>query len=60
MSLIHFHTALRAKVQEEIAAELERMSGGYSDYTVYREAVGYLKGMKTVLDIAENIEKGLT
>jgi hypothetical protein len=60
MPIIPFHSALRAKVQEEIGAELERMGGGYADYNVYKEAVGYLKGLKTVLDIAEDIEKGMT
>lgn len=60
MAIIPFHAHLRAKVLEEIQAEHERMAGGYGAYEVYREQVGYLKGLKTVLDLAEQIEKGLT
>lgn len=60
MASIHFHQLLRKKVQEEIDAERERILGGYNDFTVYREQVGYLRGLQTVLDVAEDIEKGMT
>lgn len=60
MSTIHFHQLLRKKVQEAIDAECDRIVDGYNDFYMYREQVGYLRGMKTVLDIAEEIEKGMT
>jgi len=60
MAFIQFHSALRAKVEEEIAAEQARMGSGYNDYNVYREQVGYLRGLKMVLTMAEEIEQGLT
>jgi len=48
-------------LMEEIEAETARLiSGEYKEYSVYREQVGYLRAMKTVLKVAEDIEKGMT
>lgn len=60
MALHPFHIALQKRAMEEIEAEVDRIVGGYPDYSVYREQVGYLKGLKAVLDMAEQIEKGMT
>lgn len=61
MSTIYFHQKLRAEILEMIEAETERLaSGAYSEFPVYREQVGYLRALKTVLEIGEEIEKGMT
>jgi len=61
MATIHYFSVLRQKVQEEVAAERDRMaSGQYKDWPTYREQVGYLNGLKAALDIVDEIEKGLT
>ena len=61
MSTIAFHRRLREKLAETIANETDRItSGEYRDYAVYREQVGYLRALKTVLDLAEEIERGMT
>ena len=61
MSTIVFHRRLHEKLTEEIAKETDRIiSGEYRDYSVYREQVGYLRALKTVLDLADEIEQGMT
>lgn len=60
MATIQFHAHLRKRVGEIIERETDQIVGGYSAYDVYREQVGYLKGLKEVLAIAEEIEKGMT
>jgi hypothetical protein len=60
VATIQFHQAVRNRVQELIDAEVERIISGYPDYSVYREQIGYLKGLRAVLTIAEEIEKGMT
>lgn len=60
MAQIRFHQLLREKIAEAYGAESDRILGGYSDYAVYREQVGLLKGLKLALELAEEIEKGMT
>lgn len=61
MSTVVFHRRLREKLTEHMNNEIERMvSGDYKDYAVYREQVGYLRALQTVLDLAEEIEQGMT
>lgn len=61
MATVYFHQLLRAKLTEHMNNEIERMiSGEYHDYAVYREQVGYLRALKTVLEVAEEIERGMT
>ena len=60
LSQIFYFNTLRARVEEEIAKESERICGGYADFNVYREQVGYLRGLKAALTLMEDIEKGLT
>lgn len=60
MAQIRFHQLLRSKIEEVYTGELERMAFGYPDYAVYREQVGLLKGLKIALELAEEVEKGMT
>lgn len=60
MAQIRFHQLLRDKIVEVYGAESERILGGYQDYAVYREQVGFLKGLKHALELAEEVEKGMT
>jgi hypothetical protein len=60
MAQIRFHHLLREKIMIEIGDETERLAGGYADYAVYREQVGYLKALKRVLELADDLEKGMT
>lgn len=60
MAQIRFHQVLRDKIVEDIANEMERISNGYPDYAVYREQVGYVRALRKVLELADEVEKGMT
>lgn len=61
MLTIPFHQQLRKEILQEIEIETNRLiSGECKEYPVYREQVGYLRALKTVLEVAERIERGMT
>jgi len=60
MARIRFHELLRAKAMEQYDAESNRILDGYPDYAVYREQVGFLRGIKLMLQLADEVEKGMT
>ncbi len=53
-----FHTLLEAKVTEQMDTRMMHLSnGGASDYPAYREAVGYVQGLRDALRLCDEVEK---
>ena len=53
-----FHTLLRHRIEEEIRkCSDQAMAGGAIDYATYREQVGYIRGLRDVLTLCEDIER---
>jgi len=58
MALSQFHNRLKAKIEAEVAkVGSEITSGRMANYEVYREAVGYVRGMIDVLKLADEVEQ---
>ena len=53
-----FHARLEIKVKQAISdREQDIGRGGIADYSAYREQVGYLHGLRTALDLCDEIER---
>ena len=52
-----FHRRLEAKVQAQIAKRTEYVMGGGLTETMYREEVGYVRGLNDALKLCEEIEQ---
>lgn len=57
MAKTRFQKALEDKIKEAVdKRSTQVVSGGCLDYPQYREAVGFITGLQTVLSICEDIE----
>jgi hypothetical protein len=60
MSETHFHRVLRARISEVLVARSNDIASGVcKTLEHYKEEVGYMKGLKAALDIADDIEKDM-
>jgi len=60
MAVTRFHSLLKAKLQEVISDATEAISCGLpSDYSSYKESVGYIRGLNDALRVCEDIERDL-
>lgn len=58
MPLSQFHNRLKAKIEAEVAkVGGEITSGRMTNHEVYRESVGYIRGMIDVLKLADEVEQ---
>lgn len=58
MATSHFRRMLTAKVMEVLEARVEQVTKGVPvDYAGYREEVGYIKGLRDALVLAEDLER---
>ena len=52
-----FHALLDYKIQEEIKVQEETISSGQcQSFDAYRDQVGYIRGLKDALKLAEEVE----
>jgi hypothetical protein len=57
MAIGRFHANLRAKIDEEMnKAGKEIILGRMLNHEVYREAVGYIRGLAAAIKLAEDVE----
>lgn len=57
MAKSRFHSQLEQKVMEAIETRVQSMAdGAVADYPQYQFNVGYLRGLKDALKIADDIE----
>lgn len=57
MAETRFHTLLKKKILEEVENAKERLAAGQIPVEGYRQEVGLILGLKTALDLAEEIER---
>jgi hypothetical protein len=58
MVATNFGRVLRVRIAEEIDKRAESLIHGAAlDYPMYRQSVGYVEGMDTVLAIMDDMEK---
>lgn len=57
MAISRFHILLKRKIDEEMSkVGGEITSGRVSNYEIYREHVGYVRGLAAALKLAEDTE----
>ena len=60
MAVSRFHAALREQITDHMKGHIDGLiAGRISDYSAYRECVGYLRGLNAALELAAEIEKSL-
>ena len=57
MAETRFHALLKARVLEQISQSSESLcSGAAKDYAIYRDMVGYIRGLNDALKFCDEIE----